>query len=48
MLAAKSRAFDGPKGKDLARQLGERLAEQALEQGARLLLQNSSSDTADR
>ncbi len=47
-VSGETKAFDGPKGKDLARQLGERLAEQSLKQGARLLLQNSSSDTDDR
>ena len=45
-VSGEAQAFDGAAGKYFALQLGKRLAEQALEQGADLILQSLSSGTA--
>lgn len=42
------KALDGPAGESMARQLGARLAEQALEQGAGQILQDLLTDKEDR
>lgn len=47
-VSGETMALDGPDGKTMARQLGSRLAEQALEQGAGQILQDLLTDKQDR